>query len=620
MTRDTQADSIQSQERNQRIIDAIKLYLRLGLSVIPVPRGEKRPVVKWGAFASARPCQADWNAWWRETPGCNLAVVYSSSAAPDGRQLVCVDTDTPKAESWVCAQRPLPPTATVTTAKGKHRYYYAPIGLTHYQGAESMPEVRAGVHYSVLPPSVHPTGILYEWDDCLSIEEAGIADLPHWGVALMGELEPVTDADAQRVEQKPVPEGRRNETLFRQCAKWRAASVPDEQLRASAHAFNREHCAPPLEAREVDTVVKSVLRYAPGTSVRVQETDRRQKQQQPAPAQEDCGYSASLAASAEAAVNAVPAPQRIIGARPVSEDAMDVLESVDARRYLAYKVHGMRTGWPTIDWHFLGFKHQGLMWVGGASGSSKSTLMRHIVFATAEAIAAECLGSRVLVYALEGGKEQFLRYFAGYKYGLSIRLFQPGGAARITEDEQDRMLAAYSEYPSLPLDICTDMRNADQIMFDIERRAAEGAIEGVILDNVQLLEFHGRNQWAENQRVALKALDLADRFEFPFIALSQVNKTRDGIKPRMGPEWYNNATATFMIERGESGDSDAQRQLSNKTTLMNLKARYLTSCCHPITLIGERETGRLYEETPDTHQQQQQAAQGGASAEWPGND
>ena len=615
MTNDTQADK--HPDRNQRIIDAIKLYLRLGLAVIPVPRGDKRAEIKWGAFAEKRPGQSDWNAWWRATPGCNLAVVYSSSAAPEGKQLVCVDTDSPEAEAWVTAQRPLPPTATATTAKGKHRYYYAPAGLTHYQGGEGMPEVRAGVHYSILPPSLHPSGMVYEWDEYLGPAEAGIADLPDWGVALMGEPEPVTDAEAQRVEQDPVPEGRRNDTLFRQCARWRAASVPDEQLRASAHAFNRDHCKPPLDASEVDSVVKSVLRYAPGTSVRVQETDRRQEQQQPAPAQEDCGYSASLAASAEAAVNAVPAPQRIIGARPVSEDAMDVLESVDARRYLDYKVHGMRTGWQTLDWHFLGFKHQGLIWVGGASGSSKSTLMRHTVFATCEAIEAERLCSRILVYALEGGKEQFLRYFAGYKYGLSIRLFQPGGAARITEDEQERMLAAYSEYPSLPLDICTDMRNADQIMFDIERRAAEGAIEGVILDNVQLLEFHGRNQWADNQRTALKALDLADRFEFPFIALSQVNKTREGIKPRGGPEWYNNATATFFIERGESGDSDAQKQLSNKTTLMNLKARYLTSCCRPIVLIGDRETGRLYEEAPDN---QQHASVGGASAEWPGND
>jgi replicative DNA helicase len=320
-------------------------------------------------------------------------------------------------------------------------------------------------------------------------------------------------------------------------------------------------------------------------------------------------------ASAEQAVNASKQTLPVhLGARPIEQDALDIIEAVDARRYLPRQVYGMRTGWPTLDWHFLGFKHQGLMWVGGESGSSKTTFARHVIFATADAILREGLGTRLLVYVLEGGKGQFLRYYAGWKYGLSLRLFQPGGADIITEEQQDTMITAYSEFPSLPIDTCSDMRGADHILWDIERRANDGPIEGVILDNVQLLEYGGKNQWAENQRIALKALDLADKHEFPFMAFSQVNRTRDGIKPRGGPEWYNNATATFMVERGDSGDSQAQRQLSNRTTVANLKARYLLSCCHPLTLVGDRETGRLYEEAEAPARQQRDGG-----GQWPNN-
>ena len=321
-----------------------------------------------------------------------------------------------------------------------------------------------------------------------------------------------------------------------------------------------------------------------------------------------------------AAVNAVSyTDQTLPGARPIDEHAEKIIDLVETRRNLPRKLYGMRTGWPTLDWHFLGLKDQGLVLICAESGAGKTTIGRHILFATADAIVRENLGTRILVYVLEGGTEQFLRYYAGWKYGVPLRLLEPGGARDTDEYWTDRLAEAYSEFPTLPIDICTDLRDANRIMWDIERRAQETPIEGVLLDNVQRLTYEGGNLWQNNKRSADKALDIADRYRFPFITLSQVNRDNKGVvSARYGPEWWDNATAVFVAERGESGDRREERMQSNKTTLYNMKGRYTRTCCRPLVLIGDRETGRLYEEASAPHIPQR-APLGGAS-EWPGND
>lgn len=319
------------------------------------------------------------------------------------------------------------------------------------------------------------------------------------------------------------------------------------------------------------------------------------------------------------AVNAVPhTTETFKGAKPIEQHAGRIIDLVDERRMRPRKIYGMRTGWPTLDWHFLGFRDQGLVLVCAESGAGKTTIGRHMIFATAEAIVRENLGTRLLVYVLEGGSEQFLRYYAGWKYGIPLSLLEPGGNDRLDEHWSEMLVAAYAEFPTLPIDLCEDLRDADRILWDIERRAQEAPIEGVVLDNVQKLQYESGQLWVNNKRTADKALDIADKLRFPFVALSQVNRDNKGVvSARYGPEWWENATAVFVAERGESGDKREQRMQSNKMTIYNMKQRYLRSCCQPIVLLGDRETGRLFEEetahAPGTNGERQEGR------EWPGN-
>jgi hypothetical protein len=601
-------------------VEAIRTYLKHGLAVIPIRAGEKLPCEPWQQWATQRPDRAQWSAWWAKHAGCNVAVVYASSEAPDGRQLVCCDTDTPEAESWVKSQTHLPATPTVQTVHGWHRYYYAPADLEHATAQDGKPEVRAGVHYSLLPPSQHPDGPEYEWAFGLGWGEVGVADLPPWGGDLMQKKAVQADAE-ERDPQEPVPQGRRNETLFRQVAKWWSNEVPEEQLWVVARAYNETRCVPPLDQDEVDRIVKSVLRYPAGTSV------KRQIETRPLPPepQEQPDSTESLMASAERAVNAAGAytpPEAIVPvSQSVADLAGDIILSAEARRTLPRGIYGLRSGWASVDAHFGGFKWERLILLMGSSGIGKTTLARHFLFATIEHIRATRSDARILFYALEGGLEQFLWYYAGYAHDVPIRCWQPGGDDVTDSETKDRMMAAYAEFADLPL-VLSEERDGDRIMFDIERHAAVGEVEAVILDNLQELRFAGGNEWQRNKLLATRFADFAKSTDIPIVVLSQVNEFKgQADSPRGGPEWYHKAGVVLTAKRGENGCSQEEKQQSNVTRLVCCKHRYAVHGYMPEKRLAmDLVTRRMFEETDLLRLEAARSAEGRTPAEqWAGN-
>jgi len=296
------------------------------------------------------------------------------------------------------------------------------------------------------------------------------------------------------------------------------------------------------------------------------------------------------------------------GAVPVADVAVGIIERTEARRLLPRRIYGMRSGWQTLDWHYLGFKAEALMLLTGLSGMGKTAVARHFLFSSAEAIMAEHSPERVLFYPLEGGKDQLLHYWFGWRYGIPATLLQPGSEQHMTDEWADILVRAYSEFPTLPIDVCDSTKDADQILFDVERRCQQGPVVGVILDNIQELEFLcGGNEYQNNRRVAFKARDIAEQYGITFIALSQINTDGKGWKERGGPDWGNASTCRFHVDRGEPGTSREEKVQSNLTVLHNIKRRYGGQPCAPLRLRGNWQTGRLYEETEE-HQQAAMAA------------
>jgi len=310
----------------------------------------------------------------------------------------------------------------------------------------------------------------------------------------------------------------------------------------------------------------------------------------------------AMETAVDAAAAPMPSPRAdFAGARPLGEIAGDIIGRVEEQRSRPRRIYGLRTGFDTFDWHTLGLARQTLILLLGESHAGKSTLARQMVFATADTILDEGSPARVVFYASEGGSDQFCWNYAAYKYAVPLALFQPGGAAQAGSYWAHKIAEAYERFKILPLDICEDDTQYAKILWDIERRAAEQEIAGVIIDNLQVMDFGAGNDYQNSKAAARETMLLSRKIGVPIVMLSQVNLSRaEGWNARGGPDWFNTADVVLYLERGDGAKTKEERALSNTSILLNPKFRHLLGCCRPIRLHGDKDTHRLWEESPQT--------------------
>lgn len=131
-------------------------YAERGWPIFPCrPRG-KAPITESG-FHDATTDRAMVGAWWSQTPDANIGFV------PGRAGILVVDIDGPEGEAE--AQRLgllAEPTMEVTTGRGQHLYFEHPGGHMGNRKLGDSLDVRADAGYVLLPPSIHPTGAIYE--------------------------------------------------------------------------------------------------------------------------------------------------------------------------------------------------------------------------------------------------------------------------------------------------------------------------------------------------------------------------------------------------------------------------------------------------------------------------
>jgi Bifunctional DNA primase/polymerase, N-terminal len=161
------------------MIAAAQWWAAHGFSVFPLK--DKLPLgylVPHGANDASRD-PAIIAQWWRSAPRANVGLAIQAG-------IFVIDIDGEQAHSsWIsmCAQHGEPPqTLTVLTSRGRHLYFRSTVEIHNSTGriAPSI-DVRANGGYTVAPPSVHPSGVVYSLDKrCLEIAEA-----PEWIVELV---------------------------------------------------------------------------------------------------------------------------------------------------------------------------------------------------------------------------------------------------------------------------------------------------------------------------------------------------------------------------------------------------------------------------------------------------
>jgi hypothetical protein len=208
--------------------------------------------------------------WWKKWPDANIGIATGPASG-----LFVVDVDgTEGHASLADLQRghALPGTLRALTGRtaadgkrqGFHLYFTYPDGerLTNSAGKLGKGlDIRASGGYVVAPPSLHASGLRYEWEDALS----PVAVLPGWLHGLLAKPAPrLAIVPSPATSVSIFEEGSRNSSLFSLGGKMRADGHSTAAIAAALLQVNGERCRPPLSEDEVRAIAASFERYAPG--------------------------------------------------------------------------------------------------------------------------------------------------------------------------------------------------------------------------------------------------------------------------------------------------------------------------------------------------------------------
>ena len=237
--------------------------------------------------------------WWEKWPDANLGILTGQES---GLLVLDVDGEDGKASlrQLIAAHGSLPITLRVKTGrrgtdgkpKGCHYYFRAPAGTAIRNSAGILGkglDIRADGGYVVAPPSLHPSGLLYEW----LAPEQPLADVPPWMLQKLAGARPAPEAPLAQGEA--IAEGGRNHALASLAGTMRRRGMTPAAIEAALVVENDTNCKPPLPASEVRNIARSVARYPPAAPVQsvdppAQAVASQPPRQMPAPLREAAYY------------------------------------------------------------------------------------------------------------------------------------------------------------------------------------------------------------------------------------------------------------------------------------------------------------------------------------------
>lgn len=227
-------------------------------SVIPLRPQDKRPLVVWEPYQKTLPTKEQVRKWFTEHPTANVGIVTGKLSS-----LLVLDVDGAQGAASV-ADRPIPRTPTVITAKGTHYYFRYPKQAVR-NGVALAPglDVRAEGGYVVAPPSRHPNGTPYRWGVPPSGPgSAPLAEVPEWLLALARETERATFT---KTPEGLVPHGERKTYLASIAGSMRRRGMSEEAMYVALLVERDTRCElnPPIPNKEVQAIAKSIGRYPP---------------------------------------------------------------------------------------------------------------------------------------------------------------------------------------------------------------------------------------------------------------------------------------------------------------------------------------------------------------------
>lgn len=156
-----------------------EFYHDAGFSVIPLQTGRKQPLIQWQEYQRRIATLEEIHQWFERWKDTNIGIVT-------GRVSNIIVLDVDGEEGWRTIRDnnlEIPMTWSVATGKGAHFYFKHPGGeITNFVKVLPGIDLRGDRGYVVAPPSIHPSGRIYQWNNDLKLEPA---EAPEWLLELI---------------------------------------------------------------------------------------------------------------------------------------------------------------------------------------------------------------------------------------------------------------------------------------------------------------------------------------------------------------------------------------------------------------------------------------------------
>ena len=230
-------------------------YAAKGWRVFPCKPKAKEPMTANG-FKDATTDEAQIRKWWTSAPTANIGIATGDS-------LLVLDMDIrhgggDSLATWALKGYTLPSGPVARTGGGGQHFYLSAEDVSCFTAVAPGIDLKGDGGYVVAPPSIHPNGKPYEW-----LPDAGpqldLPTAPEWLLTSLSQK-------PSGAKIPPLPEvitaGQRNATLTSLAGSMRRRGASPEAILAALQAENTR-CQPPLEDAELESIAKSVGRYAP---------------------------------------------------------------------------------------------------------------------------------------------------------------------------------------------------------------------------------------------------------------------------------------------------------------------------------------------------------------------
>ncbi len=163
---------------NKSFLNAAIEYTERGWLVFPCKPGLKVPAVEHGVRAATRDI-ATITAWWERWPNANVALACGPGS---GVYVVDVDYDADKGiDGWASLKAfpDMPVTVRQDSPRGGGHFLFKtdtpPANKNSFRRGI---DIRSDGYYILLPPSVHPNGISYQWTDGFGPDDVQLSEYP----------------------------------------------------------------------------------------------------------------------------------------------------------------------------------------------------------------------------------------------------------------------------------------------------------------------------------------------------------------------------------------------------------------------------------------------------------